>query len=124
MATLRVTTDDGLDEHFEGVMIDAEDPFIGKIRVPGWKCRHCGWTVGTISYPPSHDCPGIEKLKLETELRELRQAAAILASYIPDIDEDRGVVQLRVNGVVRDWTPDLYAALVTLCRSSKNDKQT
>jgi len=61
---------------------------------------------------------------LEAELRDLRQAAAILASYIPDIDEDRGVVQLRVNGVVRDWTPDLYAALVTLCRSSKNDKQT
>jgi len=61
---------------------------------------------------------------LEAELRDLRQAAAILASYIPDIDEDRGVVQLRVNGVVREWTPDLYDALVTLCRESKHDRQT
>ena len=205
MAFLRVTTDDELDEHFEGVMIDVEEPFIGSVRVPGWKCRHCGWTVGTIDYPPSHDCPGIERgmlmnefiipheelkrlseiydlshvimfahersrtvdhivtygdsvknadqaaefgnrlkdamgwpeslrqqsaqvteriVTLEAELRDLRQASAILASYIPDIDEDRGVVELRVNGVVREWTPDLYDALVTLCRESKHDRQT
>jgi len=60
MTYLRVTTDDELDAHFEGVMIEVDEPFIGKCYKPGWKCRHCGWMVGTISYPPSHDCPGAQ----------------------------------------------------------------
>jgi len=49
---------------------------------------------------------------------ELRKAATALAEYIHEVDENRGVVELRVNGVVRDWTPDLYAALVTLYRAA------
>jgi hypothetical protein len=56
MTTLRVT-DETLDEHFEGVMIDVNDPFVGGYTVPGWKCLHCGWIIGTAGLPPSHYCP-------------------------------------------------------------------
>lgn len=64
---IHVTNDDELDRHFEGVMIDVSDPFVGSYRVPGWKCRHCGWTVGSVGYPPSHVCPG------ETEDEEIER---------------------------------------------------
>jgi len=53
---IRVTNDDELIEHFEGILIPAED-IAGKYQVPGWKCKSCGWAVGTIRYPPGHHCP-------------------------------------------------------------------
>ena len=56
--------------------------------------------------------------RVEKQRDELRKAATVLAEHIPEVDENRGVVELRVNGVVRDWTPDLYAALVTLYRAA------
>lgn len=57
MTYLRVTTDDELDQHFEGIMIPCYDFDAGNYRVPGWECKHCGWRVGTVNYPPSHECP-------------------------------------------------------------------
>lgn len=54
---IRITNDDELDWHFEGVMIEVDEPFVGKFYKPGWKCRHCGWTVGATGYPPTHECP-------------------------------------------------------------------
>lgn len=54
---IRVTTDDELVQHFEGVMIPVNDPFVGDYSVPGWKCVHCGWMVGAQGYPPGHECP-------------------------------------------------------------------
>lgn len=56
MVTIRPKTDDDLDQ-FEGVMIPVTDPFVGSFRVPGWKCKTCGWTVGAQGLPPSHECP-------------------------------------------------------------------
>ena len=44
-----------IDELFEGVMIPggADKPS----GYPGWRCRGCGWTVGSIGLPPTHNCP-------------------------------------------------------------------
>lgn len=50
-------TDENIGEHFEGIMIPLTDPFEDKHWVPGWKCRHCGWRVGTCGLPRAHDCP-------------------------------------------------------------------
>lgn len=46
-------------ENFEGVMIDVSDrPLLNlDYRVPGWRCIHCGWTVGAAGLPPQHKCP-------------------------------------------------------------------
>lgn len=38
---------------FEGVMIPVYEG-----AVPGWRCRACGWTIGTRGVPPVHACPG------------------------------------------------------------------
>lgn len=56
MSYLRVTEAD-LDEHFEGIMIWVRDWPSGEHRVPGWKCLHCGWMVGSIELPRGHECP-------------------------------------------------------------------
>lgn len=50
------TTDDELVAWFDGIMIPVED-IAGKYRVPGWRCKACGWAVGALGYPPSHQCP-------------------------------------------------------------------
>ncbi len=68
---VRVTWDD-VCEYFEGVMIEAVDPFIGKFQVPGWECKTCGWRVGTLNAPPSHDCPS--EGRKQKEKREAAQA--------------------------------------------------
>lgn len=52
-------TESNIDELFHGVMIDVED-IGGKYSVPGWKCRACGWTVGSQGLPPWHNCPDTE----------------------------------------------------------------
>lgn len=54
---IRVTNDDELNAHFEGIMIPVSDPFATNHHVPGWKCQHCGWQVGALRYPPAHTCP-------------------------------------------------------------------
>lgn len=55
---LWITTDEELDQHFEGVMIPVNDWDVGDYQVPGWECKHCGWRVGTVGYPPVHECSG------------------------------------------------------------------
>lgn len=50
-------TDENLGDLFEGVMIEVTDPFIPDYRVPGWKCKKCGWIIGTLRLPPGHTCP-------------------------------------------------------------------
>lgn len=55
--TLVKVTKETIDDVFEGVMIDVKDPFVGPYSVPGWRCRACGWTVGSEDLPPSHECP-------------------------------------------------------------------
>jgi rubrerythrin len=42
---------------FTGEMIEIEDPFTGKYRVPGWRCKQCSWLVGAQGKPPPHECP-------------------------------------------------------------------
>jgi hypothetical protein len=71
MICIRVTTDDQLDTHFDGVMIPVSDPFVGSYQVPGWKCKECGWVIGTIGYPPSHQCPddGLEQSRKAGEVQ-------------------------------------------------------
>ncbi|GMV17931.1 MAG: hypothetical protein AMXMBFR56_61550 [Polyangiaceae bacterium] len=51
-----------LDEAWEGVMLTyTECDFPGaeprQRSVPGWKCRSCGWQLGTSGLPPSR-CGG------------------------------------------------------------------
>ena len=53
---IRIDNWDDIDKSFEGIMIDVED-IVGKYFVPGWKCKVCGWKVGTKRLPPSHTCP-------------------------------------------------------------------
>ena len=62
---LRVETDDELDEHFNGILIEVSDT-AGTYHVPGWECKTCGWKVGALSYPPGHTCPdaGIKQKQL------------------------------------------------------------
>ncbi len=43
-----------IDKLFEGIMIPSTDKPSGH---PGWKCKECGWTIGSIGLPPSHICP-------------------------------------------------------------------
>jgi len=50
-------TDDTIGDHFEGIMISVTDPFEDKHWVPGWKCLHCNWRIGTFGLPRAHDCP-------------------------------------------------------------------
>lgn len=52
---LRVT-DETLDEHFIGIEIPVSD-IGGSYIVPGWRCIHCGWSIGSQGLPPSHHCP-------------------------------------------------------------------
>ena len=49
-------------ENWEGIMIEyTECDFPGaepyKRAVPGWKCKRCGWRLGTAGLPPA-TCPG------------------------------------------------------------------
>lgn len=53
---LVVATRANIDELFEGVMIPVQEPGY-EARKPGWKCRACGFTVGSIGLPPAHICP-------------------------------------------------------------------
>lgn len=50
------TTEGNILDNFDGVVIPVED-IAGKYQVPGWKCRECGWTVGTMHFPIAHNCP-------------------------------------------------------------------
>ena len=44
-------------EKWNGVMIEAYDPFVGPHRVPGWECTRCGRRYGTSGPPPrNHIC--------------------------------------------------------------------
>lgn len=56
MTMIRVTTET-VAQYFDGVMITCHDPE-GKHTVPGWRCRACGWTIGTLGLPPAHECSG------------------------------------------------------------------
>lgn len=52
-------TADTVDIFFEGETIPLQD--VGGDhagRFPAWKCRACGWTIGVLGLPPSHNCPG------------------------------------------------------------------
>lgn len=68
----RPQTDEELTEHFDGYMIPLNDWDVGDYQVPGWKCKHCGWIIGTSGYPPGHNCPddGIELQKRIAERLE------------------------------------------------------
>jgi rubrerythrin len=52
-----------LSEHWDGVMVDFMErdfpsgPLYPR-QVPGWKCRRCGYTLGTTGLPPEqcHGC--------------------------------------------------------------------
>lgn len=51
-----------LDAAWEGVLVtyterDAPGGAPYQRQVPGWKCRACGWTLGTSRLPPSR-CGG------------------------------------------------------------------
>jgi len=60
--TVKVATSDNIDELFEGVMIAVSD--FGRLySVPGWRCKTCGWTIGSEGLPPSHDCAVTEAKK-------------------------------------------------------------
>ena len=50
-------TTENVADYFDGVMIEVRDFPSGTHGVPGWKCKACGWTVGTVGLPPPHDCP-------------------------------------------------------------------
>jgi hypothetical protein len=54
---MRIEANDvNVDALFEGVMIPVDDGF-DRYWLPGWKCRMCGWRVGSRDLPPWHDCP-------------------------------------------------------------------
>ena len=44
--------------NWDGIMIRVEnEAFTGlSYSVPGWKCRHCGWKIGSLRGPPK-TCP-------------------------------------------------------------------
>lgn len=56
---IEITNDEQLRKHFEGILIRVTDPppLDLSYNVPGWKCKTCGWQVGSSGYPPSHECP-------------------------------------------------------------------
>lgn len=54
---VKVNNGKELDQYFDGVMIEIYDWDIGYHSVPGWKCKACGWQVGSIGLPPAHNCP-------------------------------------------------------------------
>jgi hypothetical protein len=56
---------DDLDAKWLGVMIEVDDPFIGKHSVPGWECRTCGQRYGSQGYPPKRCKCGAEWNKPE-----------------------------------------------------------
>lgn len=86
-----ITTDDELDANFEGFMIPVYDWDVGNYQVPGWKCKHCGWIVGTQGYPPSHTCPD-DGIELQTRILEKRQKefnyTAPYGNDCPDCEDD------------------------------------
>ncbi len=34
-----------------GIMLEFTDPFIGKIKRPGWQCPECGWKIAMLDKP-------------------------------------------------------------------------
>lgn len=50
-------TSENVDRLFTGVMVEINEPFIGRVRKPGWKCRKCGWQIITQNLPIPHECP-------------------------------------------------------------------
>lgn len=46
-------------DYFIGVLIPVRD-IAGRYNVPGWRCRGCGWTVGSTGYPPDHKCETVD----------------------------------------------------------------
>ena len=71
---VRVTESD-IDDFFEGIMITINDWDIGEHRVPGWKCKRCGWRVGSQDLPPSHECP-LDGIIQENERRRRLEAVS------------------------------------------------
>jgi hypothetical protein len=68
-----IATTENVDQLFEGVMIPrehTEEPYTNAIYTrqptPGWKCKACGWTIGSEALPPSHYCnPGLQCISLD-----------------------------------------------------------
>ena len=54
-----IATSENIDQLFDGVLIHCED-IGGKYEVPGWKCKACGWTIGSVGLPPPHICKTVE----------------------------------------------------------------
>lgn len=38
-------------KEWTGVLIEVDEPFIGKRKKPGWKCPNCGMMFGMIDLP-------------------------------------------------------------------------
>ncbi len=53
-------TEANIAELFEGVMVPFDEPFIGVIRRPGWRCKRCGWTFVAVGLPIPHECQAEE----------------------------------------------------------------
>jgi hypothetical protein len=54
-----------LDKDFEGLMVEIDDPIIGKRNKPAWKCRACGLKWVSSELPPRvHTCNLREYLAL------------------------------------------------------------
>lgn len=66
--TVRVT-EETLADHFEGVMIPVRDWDGSTHSVPGWRCKACGWTVGTSGLPPAHTCPPMTEAENDAFVR-------------------------------------------------------
>lgn len=49
-------TSENVGDLFDGVMLTVDDFPSGKQHIPGWRCKACGWTCGTVGLPFPHEC--------------------------------------------------------------------
>ncbi len=73
-------------DYFDGVLIEVDDPEITH-KVPGWKCRACGWQIGCEGPPPPHVCRKPQEQEGQTdECRRWKHVAERLFAILDDID--------------------------------------
>jgi len=67
---IEIIDEDSLIMHYDGIMIPIEDWDIGVHYVPGWQCKHCGWMVGALGFPPRHICPDEGEAQAERRVQK------------------------------------------------------
>lgn len=129
-------TFENVDSLFEGILIRVVDPEVTH-NVPGWRCRSCGWTVGTMGLPPWHQCRTSETVvqsPAETALDNIAELCGCPEWDYPGqvVNDVRALKEGTAGGALRlvpeleafaNASPEDLHAIVAKCSGVFNSKE-